>query len=209
MKTFAIFDFDKTIISKDSFRIFSFLAAKNLFEKTFILYYTLLCHFSFITNKEYKKYLLEKLWSGLSVKDKNRLNQMLFEKLTALLNIKIISSLKKHLENGDNVVVLSASPEFYLVPFIYNIDDKIRVFGSRVTQRIDGVDIQNLYKQKKADVAKEIISECPTIKNVIVYTDHIDDYPLIKLASKVVLVKPKKTLVKYVSDLNIPFEKFI
>ena len=198
----SIFDFDKTLIKKDSFRIFSLLASDNAWKKI-IVYFLALCHKSkIISNSFYKVNVLRIVWFSKNKRGKELFLEEFYKALKKIENKRVLNALKKHLEIGDKVVVISASPLFYLEPYVKLWSDNIEVPGSKFRSIGGETEFFNLYGDQKVLGAKEIIQKMrPDV--VWVYTDHISDLPLIKLADKVRLINPSAKLIKKLNQLKI------
>ena len=201
----SFFDFDKTLIKKDSFRIFSLLASDNAWKKI-IVYFLALCHKSkIISNSFYKVNVLRTVWFSKKQREKELFLEKFYKVLKKIENKRVLNALKKHLETGDKVVVISASPLFYLEPYVKILSDNIEVLGSIFHLGKEKTEFFNLYGDQKVLCAKEIIQKMrPNL--VWVYTDHISDLPLIKLADKVRLINPSAKLIKKLNQLKIDHE---
>ena len=201
----SIFDFDKTLIRRDSFRFFSLLASESLWSKTLVLLLALGSKAGLLSNEKYKKSVIQSVWLKKDEKERDRLLQKLFFELRGLENTEIVYALKTHIEQGDRVVVLSASPSFYLKPYVQFWSEDIKVFGSEL-QIVNGkIKFDNLYGLRKELCARSIIEqEKPS--EVWIYTDHISDLPIIKLADHVRLVRPSAKLCDKLRQLTIKYE---
>ena len=201
----SIFDFDKTLIRKDSFRIFSLLASEKIWKKELVLFLALCSKAGLISNKRYKEWVLRIVWLTKNEKERERLLQELHLEFRRLQNPNVLNLLKNHIERGDCVVVLSASPAFYLRPYVRFWSKDVEVFGSEL-QIVNGkIKFQNLYALQKALCAKSIIEQ-KRPSSVWVYTDHISDLPVIQLADRVRLVNPSVKLCDRLHRLNIAYE---
>ena len=204
----SIFDFDKTLIRKDSFRIFGLLASEKIWKKVLVLFLALCSKAGLISNKSYKAWVLRIVWLTKDERERERLLQKLFFELRGLENPEIVHALKTHIERGDRVVVLSASPSFYLKPYVQFWSEDIKVFGSEL-QVVNGkIKFQNLYALQKALCAKSIIEQ-KRPSSVWVYTDHISDLPLIKIADRVRLINPSPKFLKKLDQLKINYEIYL
>ena len=201
----SIFDFDKTLIRRDSFRIFSLLASEKAWEKVLVLLLALCNKAGLISNKRYKEWVLRIVWLTKGKRERERLLQDLYVEFRRLENPEVLNSLKSHVERGDSVVVLSASPTFYLRPYVRFWSEDVEVFGSELQFVNRKITFQNLYGSEKVLCAKSIIEQKrPSM--VWVYTDHISDLPIIQLADCVRLVKPSRKLCARLRQLNIKYE---
>lgn len=203
--TLAIFDFDKTLIIKDSFRLFSLYAAQNPWKKILVYVLAISCKFGFIDNITYKNHVLKLVWINKDSAEKTRFLKNFHIKLKSYENNKIINMLKLHIEHGDMIAIISASPEFYLKPYAESLSDQIRVFGSTITTQKNNTIDNHVYGENKAEMANSLINEYQPIQ-IIVYTDHITDLPLIRIATDVKLVSPSFNLINQLQNVNIKYE---
>jgi HAD superfamily phosphoserine phosphatase-like hydrolase len=201
----VIFDFDKTLTTRDSFRLFSLEAAATFRVKAQVIILALFCKLGLLDNAAYKTHVLKQVWI-----EKNREQRREFLKhfllvLHRIENDSVVSLLKQHLENNDKVVVMSASPEFYLRPFVQSWSDDIEVFGTKVYDADGRVEVNNLFGESKAGLTKTLIQQ-HNPESLLVYTDHISDLSLMRLATKVRLVSPSPQCIRVLRSLDIKFE---
>lgn len=206
-KKFIIFDFDKTLIFQDSFRLFSLIAAQSLWQKILVFIFAVFCKLRFISNHRYKILVLNLVW-GLKPKDQQQqiLHEM-YERLDQLRNHTVLEQLHKHLAQGDPVCIFSASPEFYLTPYVEKWSKAITVVGTKTQEQEGKFEIENLYGELKAIRAQSLIQQYQP-QTIWVYTDHISDLPLARLADLTRLVSPSHQFKEHLQQLNIPFEIF-
>jgi phosphoserine phosphatase len=204
-KVIAIFDFDKTLVKIDSFRLFARIIADSLGSRLWTYWQAVLCKLGMLTNTRYKEKILEALWFPKTLEIQARLLEVLLEHLRKQQHPVIVRRMLEHAREGDVVVVMSASPEFYLRPFLHSLCPQARIVGSRVTLHGSTVKMQNLQGEQKAERAQALIEgERPA--RICVYTDHIVDLPLVWLADRAVLVRPSRRLVRGVRHLGIEHE---
>lgn len=201
----ALFDFDKTLVSRDSFRLFGELGARSLFERAGLFGLAVASKLGHLSNRRYKERVLERVWVRRSESQRAGLLEAHAIEMEALAIEASWRRLHAHLEAGDHVAVLSASPSFYLEPFLGRVSPAIEVHGSAV--EIDGgkARVTNLYREAKAERGREVADRHPGARK-IVYTDHRDDIPLMRLADHVVLVRPEDTTKLRVEEAGIAFE---
>jgi phosphoserine phosphatase len=163
------------------------------------------CKFGLLNNSAYKSLVLTRVWPENRMRHRDAVLQRFFHRLRRLENSRVIDRLKRHLGRGDDVAVLSASPEFYLSSFVQSWSADIRVLGTR-TRHVDGrVEVENLHGDAKAACGQTLIDELrPDV--IWVYTDHIDDLPLIRLATHIGLVSPSARLTRSLERSGIKFE---
>jgi HAD superfamily phosphoserine phosphatase-like hydrolase len=204
-RTLVMFDFDKTIIKKDSFRIFGKLAARNIWERCLVLTLAICCKIKLITNTKYKEIILTQIWNNQNDQEQKAILDKLHNELRSLKILAVYHALKKHVEAGHDVVVISASPTFYLKPFINHWFKSIEVYASKIKIKNKRLIINNLRGPKKALRAKAIIKKRKP-EHVWVYTDNISDFPIIQLADRVTLVNPSRMFSRRLSKAGIKFE---
>jgi phosphoserine phosphatase len=201
----ALFDFDKTLISRDSFRLLAEVGARSFFERWLLFLYAGITKLGWIDNRRYKGLVLDRIWRGRTTSEREVLLETHRSAMRALSIDPAWRRLRAHLDSGDRVAVLSASPEFYLVPYLSAIFPEIEVCGSTVLETPDSLEIENLFRERKATRAQELI-EHHKPSRVIVYTDHRDDIELMRLGDHVVLVRPQATTEQLVREEGIEFE---
>ncbi|MBW1886215.1 MAG: haloacid dehalogenase-like hydrolase [Deltaproteobacteria bacterium] len=201
----ALFDFDKTLISRDSFRLLAEMGARSAFERWLLFVYAASAKLGWIDNRRYKTLVLYRIWRGRPAGEREELIDAHGSAMRALSIDAAWMRLRAHLENGDRVAVLSASPEFYLVPYIASISPEVAVHGSMVLETPEALRVENLYRERKAARAAELIERYEPSR-VIVYTDHRDDIALMRLADHVVLVRPQAATRQLVREAGIEFE---
>ena len=113
--------------------------------------------------------------------------------------------MQDHINKGNRVIVLSASPSFYLKPYVQLWSENIETFGSEFEVLNGNVRLRNLYGFKKALIAKSIIEQMKP-DTVWVYTDSISDLPIIELADHIMLVNPKAFFCKKLHQLDIEYK---
>ncbi|MDP6980070.1 MAG: HAD family hydrolase [Myxococcota bacterium] len=201
----ALFDFDKTLVSRDSFRLFGDLAARSNLERALLFGAAAITKLRWMSNAQYKEHVLRHVWATRTESERAGLLEAHAIEMEALAIEPAWARLHAHLEHGDHVAVLSASPRFYLEPVLAKVSQAIEVHASDVT--IDGtkVSVDNLFREAKGERAAAIIERIEPSRT-IVYTDHRDDIPLMKLADHVVLVRPEDTTRQRVGEAGIEFE---
>jgi HAD superfamily phosphoserine phosphatase-like hydrolase len=202
----AIFDFDKTLVSRDSFRLFGELGARSGLEKLLLFGFAVMCRFGAIDNCRYKELVLGRVWLGRSPDEREALRDKLSAAMTSLTIEPAMAKLRKHLSEGHEVAIFSASPEWYLRPFVHAISAEIEVFGSLIEERPEGgVRVENLFRERKAEKARKFV-ERRTPSKTWVYTDHRDDLELMRLGDRITLVRPKQSTIDAVRAAGIEFE---
>jgi phosphatidylglycerophosphatase C len=204
----AIFDFDKTIVAGDSFRFFGRSWAAGAAERAMLFGYAVAAKLGLITNKRYKELVLQRVWQSLDADERAAKIIAFTSALKELLITAVVMELRAHLDRGDRVIVLSASPEVYLVPLTAEISPDIEAHGSDIREAGGLLEVDNLYGDRKADLARNLI-EGTTPNSIHVYTDHKHDLELMKLADRVSLVRPKRATMAAVERAGVHFEVLV
>jgi len=201
----ALFDFDKTLVSRDSFRLLGDLGARSALERGKLFGDAVVAKLGGMTNERYKERVLERIWAPRSQAEQAGLLEAHAALLEGLAIDATWTRLQAHLDCGDHVAVLSASPRFYLEPFVAKFAEAIEVHASEVAIEGRRVRVTNLYREAKAECARAIRARLLP-ERTLVYTDHRDDLPLMQLADHVVLVRPEATTRQRVQQAGIAFE---
>ena len=201
----VLFDFDKTLITVDSFRLFVRTGATSLGDHLRAVFSAVLCRAGFLSNRQYKEHLLRRVWGRRSPEDRTRLLARFLESVRRRQDPVVVRRLLDHVRDGHRVVVMSASPEFYLGPIVHGLSERVEVYGSRVTVEDTRVDVENLHGEPKAERARALIGERRPDR-VHVYTDHAVDLPLLRLADFATLVRPSRKLLCAVRQMGLEFE---
>lgn len=204
-RTLALFDFDKTLVSRDSFRLFGSLGAGGAIERSLLFTYAGLAKIGAISNARYKELVIARVWQRLDSSGRDALLDRVRNALAASLIDPAMTAMRGHLERGDPVAILTASPEFYLVRFLEEVSSDIALHGTLFEEVEGRVVVRNLYGERKAVLAVSLITEAAA-DAVHVYTDHHSDIALMKLADRVSLVDPKRPTIAAVQKAGIAYE---
>ncbi len=203
---FAIFDVDLTITRKDTLiEFYKFLCS---YDKRFLmyshkaLYSGLMYSLKFYDEKKTKEQFLSFL-KGLSAEVVDELSKIFYEKciMGKLLYSDAINEIEKRAKSGYKVVLISASPEFYLKNF--NKWDSIYcVLGTRYeiengiyTGRIVGNNNKGMEKVYRfyEFLYKNGINNYD-LENSCMYSDSLNDLPLFNLVGNRYLINSKKKI---------------
>ncbi|GAP71455.1 HAD-IB family hydrolase [Candidatus Symbiothrix dinenymphae] len=119
-QTVAAFDFDGTITTRDSLLEFiSFAKGPLVFLWGFLLFSPLLiaCKLRLYPNWKAKQRLFSFFFTGMKLHDFNQLCDTFCQQSMHLIRRQAISSIQKHIEKGDSVLIISASIENWVRPF--------------------------------------------------------------------------------------------
>ncbi|PYS53672.1 MAG: hypothetical protein DMG13_11510 [Acidobacteria bacterium] len=204
-KVLALFDFDKTLIHGDSFRSFSMEASATALERVIVYSLAVACWLGLIGNKTYKEQVLRRVWAGVDASQREQFLKGFFSRLHERENPRVVAELMRHLRENHTVAVLSASPGFYLEPFVHSWSQDIRVFASQARFAMGGPVVDNLYGEPKTKCARELIEQLQP-ELIVIYTDNISDLGLIQLATHTRLVAPSRQLTRALERANIAYE---
>lgn len=200
---FAIFDVDLTLTSKDTFIEFYKFLCKQ--DKRFLIYFNKVVHaglmyyLKFYDEKKSKEQYLSFL-NGLSVDVVNEFSKKFFEEhlLKKLLYKDGILEIEKCKSKAYKVILISASPEFYLNNFnqLYSID---YVLGTRYEIK-DGFYTGKMlgYNNKGEEKVLRLYEflhknniENVDFQNSCMYSDSLNDLPLFNLVGNRFLINSK------------------
>lgn len=189
MKTLII-DLDGTLIDCNSFTEFvKYLFLQLPEARLIIMWIILLRKMRFISHSEAKRRIV-----ALTRKYFHKLDLNSF---IHKLSVHIRPSILQHIKSGVRVILATAAPEIYAVPFGESIGIS-EVFATPDTgaENRGSIKVQNL---EKAGVR---FSEETTI-----FTDHYDDLPLLKRnsAGQNILIGPSSTTLMHLKMAGIPF----
>ena len=191
----VVCDFDGTLVRVNSFPLWVLSIAKG-----FLL--------------EFRPFLSVKVVFLLVVRKLGLVSHFDFKKnlvnLSRFLNNDYVSSsLSRHV--NDRVldflnscegtrVISSAAPLVYL-------EHTVDLIGAHVSHVIGstfvGDDFFENYSENKVESLKQV---CQDPKDVVVITDHYEDLPLMKIASKVYLVSPSEKTLRVVESAGIQYD---
>ncbi|MEX1012799.1 MAG: HAD family hydrolase [Waddliaceae bacterium] len=173
-QTLALFDFDKTITTCDTFRSFLLYSEGKL--KGVINLFLLLPYFigfllGFKTRQETKEKVLTRFFSGESI-DKMRLLGRAFakNKIPKMIKPEALKRLEWHKKRGDRIVIVSASLNLYLEPWAQSlgIEDLIcthleKDAMRKVTGKLEGI---NCWGQEKV---RRLQAGIPNYQEMTIY----------------------------------------
>lgn len=154
---------------------------------------------------------------GKKVKDgsatQTRLLQLQFFKdyLVHKIAPKAVERAHQHVQQGEKVILLSASTQFAVQPVAEHVRlpfrcTELEVIGDLVTGRIIG---DHCYGEGKRLWAKRIADEHNiSLKKCTVYTDSISDRPILEAVGNPVAVNPDRKLRALAQERNWKIEMF-
>lgn len=193
----AIFDLDGTLTKRDTYLPFLGLCLREFGLRrpsVFLLpIYFLLYTLKMISNHQLKEAFLCKVLSGISLEQLEPVSEkFLLDLMHRGLNRPLIERLKVHLRQGHEVILVTASFDFYVMKLARKIGvnqvvcTKAEVNDGIITGRILGKNCHGLEKVRRL----ESLLNRPDWHSAVLYTDHYSDYPLLEKVKKGVLVNP-------------------
>ncbi len=187
-KTLVLFDFDGTITAKDTLlEIIKYQQGSSKYYRGMLRMMPKLLMFKagLIGNQDMKESVMTYFWKGLDEKQfADACKKFATIMLPHMLRDKAIEQLKKHLENGDEVTVVSASAEDWVLPFckaqgIKCIASKMQKVDNKLTGKLSGL---NCNGEEKVNRIKKVynLQEYDTI---IAYGDSNGDKQMLNLAT--------------------------
>jgi HAD superfamily hydrolase (TIGR01490 family) len=116
----AAFDFDGTMTTKDTLLEFiRFVKGTPAFLCGFALHFPLLLAYllKLYPNWKVKQRLFSFFFKGMPLEDFNRFCDEFHSKFQSLLRPQAVDAVHRHIENGNSVVIVSASIENWVRPF--------------------------------------------------------------------------------------------
>lgn len=186
-KKLALFDFDGTITTKDSFLEFLKFHKGNmsfLFGFALLSPYLVAMKLGLIPNWKAKEIVLKYFLKGLSIEDMCKASADFSMKvIPRLLRNKAIDQIKEHQKNGDDIYLVSASAENWLKPWcdqigIKLIGTRLEIVDGKITGKIYG---HNCYGPEKAARIKTQI-DLSNYSEIYAYGDSRGDKEMLDLA---------------------------
>lgn len=202
MEKLAIFDIDYTITRKETLmEFFKYLVLKDIKNIKFLpraLYSGLMYGIKVYDERRVKECFL-KFIDNIDEKDLAKLTKSFYdERLSSILYKDAIDMIKKLKNEGYMVILISASPEFYIKEFyaIKEVDlilgTKFAFDGGKFVRKMDG---NNCKGEEKVKRLKEVLKEKNIkvdFKNSYMFSDSLSDKPLLDLVGNPYLINYKK-----------------
>ena len=184
----AFFDFDGTITSKDTLvEILKFAKGKfSFYLGMLVLSPVLIAHkLGLISNHNAKEILLMFFLKGMSADEFNTICYEFAEtKLPGLFRKAALNEIRAHLKNNTRVVIVSASPENWILPWCSQYDleciaTKLNVEDGIITGKIQGRNCNG--KEKVKNILKKYNLSHYT--KIYAYGDTTGDLPMLSLST--------------------------
>lgn len=192
-KRIAVFDFDGTITRKDTFVQFAIFARGWLRTSfTFIFFSPLiiLMKLRLIDNGKVKQLLFSSLFKGMSIEQFRKLGHDFAKQIDTFLNNKTIERLSEHQNNGDSIIVITASLEEWVRPWceIHDIKTVIATQTEVKNGTMNGrLSTKNCYGPEKVNRLKEVLGDLSDY-HITAYGDSYGDRDIMEIADKVIWV---------------------
>jgi phosphatidylglycerophosphatase C len=186
--TIAFFDFDGTITIKDSLLEFiKYCKGRNAYYLGFALHTPVLAAYklNIISNQRAKEIMLRYFFGKMNMDVFIQCCANFSEQIIpSLIRPKALQEIDKLKAAGAGVVIVSASPEYWLQGWCDNIGVKciatrLLTAGNKLTGKIDGI---NCYGEEKVNRIKKNY-DLDTFSSVYCYGDTPGDKPMLALGT--------------------------
>ena len=202
MEKLAIFDIDYTITRKETLmEFFKYLVSKDIKNIKFLpraLYSGLMYSIKVYDERRVKECFL-KFIENIDEAELAKLTKSFYDERISKILYKDAVDMRKKLKNeGYMVVLISASPEFYVKEFyaIKEVDliigTKFAFEGGKFIRKMDG---KNCKGEEKVRRLNEVLKEKNIkvdFKNSYMFSDSLSDKPLLDLVGNPYLINYKK-----------------
>ena len=202
MEKLAIFDIDYTITRKESLmEFFKYIVSKDIKNIKFLpraLYSGLMYGIKVYDERKVKECFLKFIENIDEVELANLTKAFYDERLSKILYKDAVEMIKKLKKEGYMVILISASPEFYIKEFyaIKEVDliigTKFAFEGGKFIRKMDG---NNFKGEEKVRRLNEVLKEKNIkvdFKNSYMFSDSLSDKPLLDLVGNPYLINYKK-----------------
>lgn len=202
MEKLAIFDIDYTITRKETLmEFFKYLVSKDIKNIKFLpraLYSGLMYGVKVYDEKRVKECFL-KFIENIDEAELAKLTKSFYdEKISKILYKDAVDMIKKLKREGYMVVLISASPEFYVKEF-YAIKEVDLIIGTKFTfeggkfiRKMDGNNCKGEEKVRRLNKVLKEKNIKVDFKNSYMFSDSLSDKPLLDLVGNPYLINYKK-----------------
>ena len=202
MEKLAIFDIDYTITRKETLmEFFKYIVSKDIKNIKFLpraLYSGVMYGIKVFDERRVKEWFL-KFIENIDEAELAKLTKSFYdERISKILYKDAVDMIKKLKNEGYMVVLISASPEFYVKEFyaIKEVDliigTKFAFEGGKFIRKMDG---KNCKGEEKVRRLNEVLKEKNIkvdFKNSYMFSDSLSDKPLLDLVGNPYLINYKK-----------------
>ena len=188
-KRIAFFDFDGTITTKDTFLEFiKFCKGSFRFYAGMLvnLHYLVAFKLKIIPNQKAKEKVLEHFFKGMPAEEfKTWCYEFSQQLLPKLIRPKAIEEIKKLKEEDYTIVIVSASPQNWILPWAESMNlpvlaSCLETKEGRVTGKLDGKNCRGPEKVRRIS-EKYVMND---YESIYAYGDSSGDLEMLKLATK-------------------------
>ena len=202
MEKLAIFDIDYTITRKETLmEFFKYLVSKDIKNIKFLpraLYSGLMYGIKVYDEKRVKECFL-KFIENIDEKELAILTKSFYdERLSTILYEDAVNMIKKLKNEGYMVILISASPEFYIKEF-YAIKEVDLIIGTKFifengkfVRKMSGNNCKGEEKVKRLEKVLKEKNIKADFKNSYMFSDSLSDKPLLDLVGNHYLINYKK-----------------
>ena len=202
MEKLAIFDIDYTITRKETLmEFFKYLVSKDIKNIKFLpraLYSGLMYGIKVYDEKRVKECFL-KFIENIKEKELEILTKSFYdERLSTILYEDAVNMIKKLKNEGYMVILISASPEFYIKEF-YAIKEVDLIIGTKFifengkfVRKMSGNNCKGEEKVKRLEKVLKEKNIKADFKNSYMFSDSLSDKPLLDLVGNPYLINYKK-----------------
>lgn len=188
-KNLAIFDFDGTITNKDTLWLFL-----KFSRGSFRFYLSIIKNFHLIIlsllriypRGKAKEQLFSSCFKGMSSRKFEDLCQKFYDSNKCIIRSEAKVAIREHLNQGDKVVILTASPTNWVKPFAINLGIS-KVIGTELEIDMEGKLTGNFSTPNCNGIEKvrRLITEYPDLKEnlkIFAYGDSYGDRELLSIS---------------------------
>ena len=206
-KNLALFDFDGTLCKKDSFTGFIFYALKKrhiVKQGIKILPWIQAYYLNIYPAPSMRKKLFKAMFKDAKASELQDIAEEYAYQLMSQLDVKIYQQLLDHQEQGDDVVLVSASVDIYLeiICYLLKIDlicTGTEILNGQFTGTYSTPDCSS--EQKKIRVLEKYNLE--RYQNIYAYGNSEEDLELLSLADFKYMVRKDKVLPNLAARIQI------
>lgn len=190
MKNLALFDFDGTITTKDTFLEFiKFTHGPLYFYAGFLLLspFLVLMKLKLYPNWKAKEQVIGFFYKGKRITAlEEKALEFTEQQINSLIRPKALTCLQNHLKNGDDVFIVSASASLWVKPFAQNVGvpllaTELAQKEGKLTGKLKG---NNCYGPEKVNRIKDAVKQLEHYQRIYAYGDSSGDKEMLALSDR-------------------------